>query len=208
MFRVPCYLSGRAALMLLGALSFVAFAPSAAIAHEFVVSLRAVGAEREVILQDALRGFLLATAERDAHANEESNGHLGGLDVYIIPQPESIAARFPDLKTAPGGPPDIVAVIGASPDVTAEVAAIRDEGPILQPGLLHDANGWTVADALDPDSFAARYIANYGQPASQWAARGYNAARRIDAAVRPLGGVDDRAALERAFADSASGIRW
>lgn len=208
MFRVPCYLSGRAALMLLGALSFVAFAPSAAIAHEFVVSLRAVGAEREVILQDALRGFLLATAERDAHANEESNGHLGGLDVYIIPQPESIAARFPDLKTAPGGPPDIVAVIGASPDVTAEVAAIRDEGPILQPGLLHDANGWTVGDALDPDSFAARYIANYGQPASQWAARGYDAARRIDAAVRPLGGVDDRAALERAFADSASGIRW
>ena len=70
------------------------------------------------------------------------------------------------------------------------------------------ATSWHGAEAQDPESFAARYIAAFGQPASRWAAEGYNAARRIDAAIRPLDGVDNRAALDRAFADSAKGIRW
>ena len=34
--------------------------------------------------QQALNGFLLATRERDGHALEESDGHLGGLDSYVI----------------------------------------------------------------------------------------------------------------------------
>lgn len=203
-----CCSSGRNALMLLAAMMLLALTPGTLYAHEFIVSLRAVGAEREVILRDALRGFLLATVEQDGHENEESNGHLGGLDVYIIPRPDSIAARLPELKAAPDGPPDIVAVIGEPADVTANIATISDESLILRPGLLHQANSWTAEAVPDPDSFPARYLAAYGQPASQWAARGYNAARRIDSAVRPLGGVNDRAALDRAFAQSALGIRW
>lgn len=34
--------------------------------------------------QQALDGFMLATTEQDAHAFEESDGHLGGLDSYVI----------------------------------------------------------------------------------------------------------------------------
>ena len=34
--------------------------------------------------QQALDGFMLATTEQDAHQFEESDGHLGGLDSYVI----------------------------------------------------------------------------------------------------------------------------
>ncbi len=34
--------------------------------------------------QQALDGFMLATTEQDAHLFEESDGHLGGLDSYVI----------------------------------------------------------------------------------------------------------------------------
>ena len=34
--------------------------------------------------QQALDGFMLATTEQDAHEFEESDGHLGGLDSYVI----------------------------------------------------------------------------------------------------------------------------
>ena len=193
---------------LLAALSFLGLTPGAAYAHEFVVEVRAVGDARAQILTEALRGFLLATTERDGHANEASNGHLGGLDVYIAPRPTQVAARFPDLKPVPPGGADFIAVIGAAQDVAAEAETIGDDTVVLRPGRLHDANRWAGDEALDAQGFAARYLAAYGQPASEWAARGYNAARRIDDAVRPLGGVDDHAALARAFADSAAGIRW
>ena len=208
MKRTSGFLSFPPTLLALFALAFAVFPLGAANAHAFVVELRAVGPEREAILTDALRGFLLATAERDGHAAETSNGHLGGLDVFILPQPESVAARFPELKAAPSGRPDIIAVIGANGDVAAEAAMTGDDSVILRPGTLRDDNRWAAADPADGESFAARYTAAFGQPASQWAARGYNAARRIEAAVRPLGGVDDRAALVRALAESAGGIRW
>lgn len=202
------FVSKPIAALLLAGVSFPGLVPGAAYAHEFVVELRAVGDARDQILTEALRGFLLATTERDGHANEASNGHLGGLDVYIAPRPTGVAARFPDLKPAPPGGADIVAVIGAAQDVAVEAETIDDGSVILRPGRLHAENRWVGEDALDAQGFAARYMVAYGQPASEWAARGYNAARRIDDAVRPLGGVDDRAALARAFADSVAGIRW
>lgn len=208
MFHNSPYLSGHIFKLMLGVLILLALAPTPARAHEFVVSLRAVGADRDQILADALRGFLLATTERDAHANEQSNGHLGGLDVYIIPQPESMASQFPELKSAPTRLPDIIAIIGGPQDVSAEVEGISSDAAVLRPGLLLDDNRWAGDEGQTPTNFAARYVATYGQPASQWAARGYNAARRIDAAVRPLGGVNDPSELESAFADSAGGIRW
>lgn len=197
--------AGLAALSLL---SLLVLPAQPALSHEFIVALRAVGAERETVLTDALRGFLLATAERDGHAGETSNGHLGGLDVYILPRPASVAARFPELRPAPGDRPDIVVVFGPSEAAAAEIGQSDDESVVISAGTLSSANGWGADDVQKPGSFAARYASAYGQSASRRAAEGYNAARRIDAAIRPLGGVSDQAALERALAASADGIRW
>jgi len=208
MLRVPNFLTVPSAYVAFGLLLFIALVPRVSNAHEFVFEFRAVGAESDEILTDALRGFLLATVERDGHANEASNGHLGGLDVYIIPQPASVAANFPELKQAPYDRPDIVAVIGPEADVESALDPVGGESVYLSAGRLHPDNVWATGDGLESGDFAARYTTEFGQPPSQWAARGYNIARRIEAAVRPLGGVNDRAALERAFADSAEGLRW
>ena len=60
------------------------YSPSRAAAHSFRAGLLlplsgpSTGAGKQI-----LDGFMLATKERDAHPDTESDGHLGGLDVYI-----------------------------------------------------------------------------------------------------------------------------
>lgn len=56
-----------------------------AAAHSFKTAFIAPmsGAQAD-IGRDALAGFMFATAERDAHPDQESDGHLGGLDVYVL----------------------------------------------------------------------------------------------------------------------------
>ena len=202
------FLRGYFGVFALGLLPLQALLAQSAQAHEFVVAIRAVGAERDLVLADALRGFLLATKERDGHPDETSNGHLGGLDVYIIPQTGENVVGFPILKKAPSDRSDITVVIGASGAVDAVLEQAGKEGPAMRAGVLHSANLWNGAAPSNSAGFADRYNLAYQQPASKWAADGYNAARRIDDAVRIFGGVDDRAALERALAATAGGFQW
>lgn len=201
-------LRGSFLIFALGLALLQALFSQSAQAHEFVVAIRVVGTERDLILADALRGFLLATEEKDGHPNETSNGHLGGMDVYIIPQSAEVVVQFPTLKVAPSDLPDIMVVIGASDvsDVALEKAG--KESVTMSPGALHSANSWSSTASSFSNGFAARYNKAYQQPASKWAADGYNAARRIDDAIRRIGGVEDRAALERALAATAHEFQW
>ena len=205
MFR---FLRGSFWMFVLGLLPLQVVLVQLAQAHEFVVAISANGTESDLILTDAVRGFLLATTERDAHPDETSNGHLGGLDVYIIPQTANVGARFPSLKDAPSDLPDIILVIGAADPDDVALDLSRKESVTMISGTLLSTNLWSGTATTDSTSFAARYTSTYQQPASKWAADGYNAARRIDDAVRLLGQVDDRAALERTLAASADGFQW
>ena len=66
------------------------------------------------------------------------------------------------------------------------------------------------ATAAYAHSFSLAVVAG-GEQATmpdQSAIEGYNAARRIDLAVRTLGGVDDRRALIEALAATKDGIDW
>jgi ABC-type branched-subunit amino acid transport system substrate-binding protein len=175
--------------------------PDDAAAHSFNVGL--IIAPIEAAGTDARQvrdGFVLATRERDSHPDEESDGHLGGLDVYLYPvdlRRESLAGVRELLQRHQI---DILAVIG--PDGT--VADIRpllegSQAVLLPPGRLRSPPTRAFADA---------FAAAFGYPPSLPAAEGYNAARRIDAAVRPLGGVGDREALRRALADTRDGLDW
>lgn len=173
-------------------------------AHSFTAALLIVGEEREESLAEAVRGFLLATDERDGHMNETSDGHLGGVDVQVLALPRDAAGLVEGLVGTPDEVPDVLVVIG--PELSASEAALVYQwaSPVLLPGVLPE--GWDM-DAR-ADSFVARFRRAYGTAPGEVAVTAYNAARRLDAAIRTLDGVSPRAALENALRTTEAGLPW
>lgn len=175
--------------------------PDTVRAHSFNVALVIALAEPSAAAGREVRdGFLLATRERDGHPDEHSDGHLGGLDVYLHPvdlATESLAGVRAVLDRAKI---DIVAVVGSAA-AAADIRPLIDESRtlLMAPGRLRTPL---------PEDFARAFNAAFGYPPGEAAAHGYNAARRIDAAVRPLDGVADRATLRQALDTSRDGIDW
>ncbi|MEN8196259.1 MAG: hypothetical protein ABFS30_07060 [Pseudomonadota bacterium] len=170
-------------------------------AHSFNVALVIALAEPSAGDARQVRdGFLLASRERDGHPDEESDGHLGGLDVYLYPvdlERESLAGVRALLQREEI---DILAVIG--PDEAADEIRPLVAGSqtlVLGPGRLRSAS---------TEAFTNAFQAAFGYPPATPAAEGYNTGRRIDAAVRPLGGVDDRTSLRRALDETRNGLDW
>ncbi len=171
-------------------------------AHSFTAALLVVGEDPEASLAEAVRGFLLAADERDGHANETSDGHLGGVDVHVLPLPRNAAGLVEDLIGTPSEPPDLVVVLGPEPAAGAIARAYQSEGIVLVQDVLQE--GWEREAQMD--SFTARYRLAHGTAPSAVAATAYHAARRLDAAIRPLDGVSPQAALEEAWRSTESGL--
>ena len=177
---------------------------NAAMAHEFTTALYVTGENRAQRLAEAVNGFLLAADERDGHPAETSDGHLGGVDVQILPLPEAMAASVTGLNGTAQIPPDVMVILGDAPVPAAVLAELGFEGSVVPSGALPDS--WAADDSAG--SFAQRYRSAYGAEPSVAAAQGYNAARRLDIAIRPLGGVSPRAALDAALAETEGGVNW
>ncbi len=182
------------------------FTGDPALAHRFgvalVIPLSGAAAAQGRRIRD---GFMLATGERDSHPDQESDGHLGGLDVYVtlVDSAGNMAADIGRIVAQ--GNIDIVAafVSGAARpriakhfDGTGVALLPPGETPFSRPGLPKVA------------AFIVGYQQAYGVAPTAHAARGYNAARRIASAVRSLGGVEDTTNLLRHFKESASGFSW
>lgn len=178
--------------------------PVVAAAHSFTAALLVVGENREVRLAEAVRGFLLAADERDGHADETSDGHLGGVDVHVAPLPSSAVAMVDGLIGAPEDPPDVLVVIETEPQVGASENEFTGVRLVILPTALPP--DWQADDASD--GFVVRYRQAYGVAPSESAAMAYHAARRLDAAIRPLDGVAPRAAFETALNETQIGFRW
>lgn len=207
--RAPLCRSRAAAGRVVVAALVLAAAPwpglsGAALAHSFTAGLVVAGEAPAAGLAEAVRGFLLAADERDGHANETSDGHLGGLDVNVLPLPQEAAGSVTGLSGAPNPTPDIVVVLGDARSADALAAVDPAMSVIMPPGDL--PQGWEGQGAAD--GFADRYLRAYGTAPGKAAALGYHAARRIDAAVRPLGGVAPRANLETALRRTEAGFQW
>jgi len=101
-------------LTVLVSASFLIKNPAAA--HRFNVALLAtVSGPMALPGKQARDGFMLATTERDAHPDQESDGHLGGLDVYvnvIDPRQSTAAARAAIGKLIDQGGIDFVIAAG------------------------------------------------------------------------------------------------
>ena len=173
-------------------------------AHSFTAALLVVGEDREASLAEAVRGFLLAADERDGHANETSDGHLGGVDVHVLPLPRDAAWLVEGLTGTPGVPPDVVVVLGTEPAASEAARKYQSNSTVLLQVVL--PVGWD--SDVGTDSFVARYRLAYGTAPGLMAATGYHAARRLDVAIRPLDGVIPRAALEDAWRSTSSGLPW
>jgi hypothetical protein len=179
---------------------------SVALAHSFNVALLVGPSDSAENDAGQIRdGFLLATRERDSHPDEESDGHLGGLDVYLFPVDER-GDLLAGVRALLGQEAiDILAVVG--PDALTDKIRPLTAGMqtvLLAPGRMTFPGAATPAEQV----FVETFTAAFGYPPSQSAARGYNAARRIDAAVRAQGGVSDKAALDQALRASESGFDW
>ncbi len=180
-------------------------ADNSAAAHEFTAALLAYGPDAEVRLVDAVNGFLLAADERDGHANETSDGHLGGVDVQILPLLRGDVTRVRGLIGSPSDRPDVVVLLNPAVD-SAAARALWPDAIVLRAGTLPPRTVWT--DRTRPDGFAAGYLAAFGTAPTPAAAQGYNEARRLDLAIRPLDGLRPRQDIEEALAETAGGIDW
>ena len=175
-----------------------------ALAHSFTAALIVAGDNREASLAEAVRGFLLAADERDGHANETSDGHLGGVDVHVLPLPRDAAGLVEGLIGKPTEPGDVVVVLGTEPAASEAARKYQSNSTVLLQVVL--PVGWD--SDVGTDSFVARYRLAYGTAPGLMAATGYHAARRLDVAIRPLDGVIPRAALEDAWRSTSSGLPW
>ncbi len=177
-------------------------------AHSFKLGFIAPFSGPEFRLgKEALDAFLFATGERDSHPGEKSDGHLGGLDSYVVRIDSAQGAAF---------------VRNRIRDLTAErmtfiTGVITQESADGVQGALSGTQALFVdpadcviyrASAGTPDRlstvtgarFSEVFRATYGYEPGAHAARGYMAARLIAATVRSVGDdISDRSALNSAF---------
>ena len=158
--------------------------------------------------RQALNGFLLATTEEDAHADETSDGHLGGLDSHVF-KVDSEADSTVMLKSLENlmHTRQPIFVTGLFSAETAELIAQslkRENTVFFDPS---ESALWQIALAdadslksMNGDSFGARFQIRYGYLPTLEAMRGYVAARLIAATVRSLDENELNERHERALA--------
>ncbi len=178
----------------------------AALAHSFNVALvipLSGGAEAED--RQVLAGFMLATAERDGHPDQESDGHLGGLDVYVSVIDGSGDIANAVRYAARRGRADIFVVFGPESTRSLVGELLKNTGAVLLPPV---QSPFSNPEAPGVAAFISAYEREHGARPSTGAARGYNAARRIAAAVRAQGGAGDKGTLRSHFLKSARDFTW
>jgi ABC-type branched-subunit amino acid transport system substrate-binding protein len=159
--------------------------------------------------RQALDGFLLATRERDGHAFEESDGHLGGLDSYVIRIDsgggiDAGGRQLDELLRGEG----LVFLTGLTvPETLATVGVMLDDSQTILVDPLDSVVYRSAASApeslatMDGVPISVAFREAYGYDPDVNAIGGYIAARFITAAVSAVEGqFAQRDALHRALA--------
>ena len=157
----------------------------------------------------ALDGFLLATRERDSHAFEESDGHLGGLDSYVIRIDsgrgvEAVRGQLGELLRGEGvvfltgvSVSETLAAAGAMPDDSQSIV-VEPEDSVAYRSAVRSPESLVTMNGI---SFPVVFREAYGYEADDDAVGGYISARIIGAAVSAVEGrFSQRDALHRALA--------
>ncbi len=165
--------------------------------------------------QQALNGFLLATRERDGHAFEESDGHLGGLDSYVIRIDsgggiDAVRGQLDELLRGE----ELVFLTGVSvPETLAAAGVMLDDSRSILVDPLDSVVYRSAASApeslvtMDAVPFSVAFREAYGYDPDVNAIGGYISARFIDAAVSVVEGrFTQRDALHRALAQARKNL--
>ncbi|MBC8239443.1 MAG: hypothetical protein H8E30_03105 [Alphaproteobacteria bacterium] len=196
----------KIAFLILTMIAGIVLTENPARAHSFnvalVISLPDAAPVQGIQIRE---GFMLATTERDSHPDQESDGHLGGLDTYVTVINSTGDVGIDITRIVAQDEIDIVVVFGPEASVSA-IGNLFDgeKAALLSPGR----SPFSESERPDVAAFISAYESVYGYKPSSHAAQGYNAARRIDMAVRMQGGVADTASLLRSFSDTARGFTW
>ena len=159
--------------------------------------------------KQALDGFMLATTEQDAHLFEESDGHLGGLDSYVI-RIDSSADDKTTInrieKLLRSKKPLFVAGI-FSLEFASEISnRLKNSEAVLVNPV--DSRMWQrlveepeKLTTMSREPFNAKFLAAYGYAPTADVHKGYIAARLIASTVRslPESLLEDRDELMRAL---------
>ncbi len=175
----------------------IAFGAGAATAHSFKVAVIApLSGPTAEIGKQTLDGFMLATRQADSHPGQESDGHLGGLDVYVsvVDGESGPAVSLGGMEELVEGNQIVVVAEFARAKVTRAIQS-RAAGPqaifiALSAGPSPIAGAYSIPDMDEPAriSFVVAFEEDYGHAPSRHAVQGYGAARLIDRAIRAVGG--------------------
>ena len=174
-------------------------------AHEFTVAIVGDGLAVDTVAQvaEVVRGFIVATDELDGHIDETSDGHLGGLDVQIWVLPPEGAAAVNELVGVPSDPADIALLLGPVPSAMGiGDAALGLRTIFVQPGIL------PPQETRQASGFARRFTELFGRAPTLAAAQGYNAAKRLDRAIRPFEALEPRLAIEASLIETEAEMDW
>lgn len=194
-------------LLALSALFIAILSASPALAHRFNVVLIVPLSGAEVELGELYRnGFLLATTEKDAHPDETSDGHLGGLDSYVsyIDAAGDVNGQVQNIIGE--GETNIVVGAFATISTLSQIAPLLEQANIalLSPGV----SPFAQSNLPQVERFTTLFEQQYNRQPSEQAAQGYNAAWRIDAAVRAQGSTDSATKISASFDQSAKNFNW
>ncbi|MHA1524867.1 MAG: hypothetical protein ACTSY1_10760 [Alphaproteobacteria bacterium] len=201
-------------LVVLAMIAALVLAGNPAFAHRFNVALVVpMSGDQAEKGRQAVAGFMLATTERDSHEGETSDGHLGGLDVYVAvidaqQEPGAIVQRIlahGAVAILAHGAAAIVVVLGAEKLQNSVAGILHGKEVVL---LMPGQTPFNAHQQPGVAAFIDAFQRVHGTPPSAHAAQGYNAARRIEIAVRAQGSADDLNALRQSFAQTAHRFKW
>ena len=181
-------------------LAAVAAEAGEAKAHGFKVGLVAPFTGPEAARgRDIRDGFLLAARERDGHPDQHSDGHLGRMDVYLLPVDGAgdMGDVLAEVKALISGEVVEFLLVAAATRPTATIVDVAGTAIVV------DLNGAEDFDEAGAQGLAATFDRDYDRPLTQAAVLGYTAAWRIDRTIRAVNeDVSDRKALRAAFEEA------
>jgi hypothetical protein len=178
-------------------------------AHSFTVLIASPNSGPDSSLGLTIyHGFILAAGERDKHPDETADGHLGGLDVNVhrFDSAAEGAAEALPVRLEEGDVDVFVTIsAGAIAQDLREVAEAEGVVTFATADLPFEGSPSEAASAL---KFLEAFEEHFDVAPDRDAAKGYQAARRLEDAIRPFDSAANTPELRQRLEATADGMTW